>query len=95
MTNESKRFTKSKDKWYTSEELGVNFITDNTDKEEEEEIIMTQLLERMKHYNVPPSIAKELGLEKDWKENLSPDFLKQVLQSVDQYKNVLKKLSDK
>lgn len=56
---------------------------------------MAQLLERIKDYEIPPHIAQQLGLGKDWKSNLSPEFLNQVLNSVDQYKNVLKKLSDK
>jgi hypothetical protein len=56
---------------------------------------MAQLLERIKDYEIPPHIAQQLGLGKDWKNNLSPEFLNQVLNSVDQYKNVLKKLSDK
>lgn len=56
---------------------------------------MAQLLERIKDYEIPPHIAQQLGLGKDWKNNVSPEFLKQVLNSVDQYKNVLKKLSDK
>ncbi|MGF9822580.1 hypothetical protein ABE430_20310 [Brevibacillus agri] len=56
---------------------------------------MAQVLERLKTYEVPPHIAKELGLSNNWKENVSEEFLQKVVKSVNQYKDVLKRLSDK
>lgn len=71
---------------------GTEFATDSDEKEG---ITLSQLLERMKTYEVPPHIARQLGFDQNWKDKVSEEFLRTVLKSVDKYQNVLKKLSDK
>ena len=38
-------------------------------------------------------IEEELGLEKNWKDNISDDFIERVRNACERYKDVLKKLS--
>jgi hypothetical protein len=61
----------------------------------EEDKKMAQLLERLKTYEIPPHIAEQLGLGKDWKNSVSQELLQHILTSLDKYQNVMKKLSDK
>lgn len=91
------RFTGPDRKCYNTDkadiEVSAELVTEEAEKMEVES--MAELLERMNNYEIPPHIAQQLGLGKDWKKNVSKEFMQQVLHSVNQYKSVLKKLSDK
>lgn len=62
---------------------------------DQEGIDVAELINRIKTYDVPPHIERELGLEKGWRDNLSKEFLSKALKSTKKYNNLLKRLSDK
>lgn len=54
---------------------------------------MNALLEKVQNMVVSPQIARELGLDDDWKEKISPDFVKQVAETALKHEKTLKELS--
>lgn len=68
---------------------------ENSGKSKKEEKTMTQLLERLEQYEIPPHIEQQLGLSKDWKKSVSSELLQHLLESLQKYENVMKRLSDK
>jgi len=64
------------------------------DKERElEENKMSALLDKIQKLNVSPQVARALGLEDNWKENISPEFIKTVAETAIKNEKMLKELS--
>ena len=88
--NDEEEFTSEEEKCYnTKKHLG------KTRKKKEEVVSMAQLLERLEQYEIPPHIAQQLGLSKDWKKSVSTELLQHIITSLEKYENVMKRLSDK
>ena len=60
---------------------------------EKEGWLMTDITQKLNQIELPPHIMRELGLDKDWKKKISPEFLEKVVQTAEKYKDVLKELS--
>jgi len=55
--------------------------------------VMTEIAQRLQRINIPPHIMREIGLKKDWKKDISPEFMDKVIKTALKYKEVLKELS--
>lgn len=55
--------------------------------------IMTRLMENINKINIPTNIEREIGLQKDWKRNISPKMVGNIFNSALKYKDALRKLS--
>lgn len=55
--------------------------------------VMTEIAQKIQNITLPPHIMHELGLSKDWKKDISPEFLDKIIKTAMKYKNVLKELS--
>jgi hypothetical protein len=54
---------------------------------------MTHIKEKFDKLQLDSRIVRELGLSKDWKKQISPDFLNKVVNTAEKYKATLRELS--
>lgn len=54
---------------------------------------MTEIAQKIQRIDIPPHIMREIGLKKDWKKDISPEFVDKVIKTAIKYKKVLKELS--
>ena len=55
--------------------------------------IMTRVMENINNINIPTNIQREIGLNKDWKKNISPKKVDSIVNSALKFKEALRKLS--
>lgn len=55
--------------------------------------IMDRVMNRMNDAQIPPHIQKEMGLKKNWKKQISPQFANSALKNAEKFKDALRKLS--
>lgn len=56
--------------------------------------IMTRVEERLKNVQIPPHIAKAIGLSDNWKTKISPKDVNTVVTQANKVKKSLRKLSE-
>jgi hypothetical protein len=61
-------------------------------KRKEDNQAMTEAIEKLRSVDLPPQQREALGLKKDWKKNISKDFVCKVLEVKDQYHKALEEL---
>ncbi|RKL62999.1 hypothetical protein DXT63_08365 [Thermoanaerobacteraceae bacterium SP2] len=59
----------------------------------EGDVVVAEITQKIQNLTLPPHIVRELGLSKDWKKDISPEFLEKIIKTAIKYKNVLKELS--
>lgn len=55
--------------------------------------IMTEVMKKINSINIPVKIQKEIGLEENWKEKISPKKVEKIFNNALKYKEALRKLS--
>lgn len=55
--------------------------------------IMNRAMDRINELEIPPHIQKQMGLKKNWKKQISPQFADNVIKSAEKFKVALRKLS--
>lgn len=66
----------------------------DTDKHREMEARkVSALVKRVQQMQVPPTVARELGLADDWKKRVSPAFVEKVAKIATRHEKALKELS--
>lgn len=68
-------------------------MTTQSNKEKEEGVNMTEMVNKVLNIKLPPHQLRELGLNKNWQKEVSRDFVEQVVKTAEKYKTLLKELS--
>ena len=60
---------------------------------QEEGEIMTRIMESINSINIPTNVQKEIGLNKNWKKDISPQKVENIFNSALRFKEALRELS--
>ncbi len=55
--------------------------------------IMTRIMENINAINIPTHIQKEIGLNENWKDKVSPKEVENIFNKALRFKSALRKLS--
>lgn len=66
---------------------------DNKKHSGNEEVDMTQLVQKIYNINLPPHQLRELGLTEGWQKKVSKQYIEKVIQTAERFKTDLKELS--
>ncbi|WP_425801949.1 hypothetical protein ACHOLT_14390 [Desulfitobacterium sp. Sab5] len=54
---------------------------------------MTEMTQKLNSIQIPPHVLKQLGLDKNWQNNISPEVMSTVIKTAEKYKSALRRLS--
>lgn len=58
-----------------------------------EETIMSRVIDRMNEIEIPPCIREKMGTKKDWKKEVSSEFIESTFKNAEKLKSALRELS--
>ena len=56
--------------------------------------MMARIKENFNNMDIPPHIAREIGLGSHWNKNVSPRTMKEILNTAHRFKSTLRRLSE-